>query len=278
MERVKQRKKEKQKDIILRMEDLCISYGENRIIKNLNFEIRRGELVSFVGPSGCGKTTTLLGIAGLIKPTSGRILMDEREIEGPGADRGIVYQDYALYPWRTVYENVTFGLDIKGIKQEQKEKLIHESLSLLKLLGHEKKYPSELSGGMKQRVGLARTIVNNPEVLLLDEAFSALDQQTRYRLENEMHKIFNKLGKTVINATHLLDEAILMSDRIVVFSEGEIVETFDINLPRPRDMHGKQFIDLLKKVEASIREKTDLELFVEDLKLVDELKKGKREK
>lgn len=277
MERVKQRK-EKQRDVIIKIINLCISYGENRIIKNLNFEIRRGELVSFVGPSGCGKTTTLLGIAGLIKPTSGKILMNGKEIKEPGPDRGIVYQDYALYPWRRVYENVTFGLDIKGIKQEQKEKLIHESLSLLKLLGHEKKYPSELSGGMKQRVGLARAIVNNPDILLLDEAFSALDQQTRYRLENEMHEIFKKLGKTVINATHLLDEAILMSDRIAVFSEGEIVETFDITLPRPRDMHSKPFIDLLKKVEASIREKSDLELFVEDLKLIEELKKGKGKK
>lgn len=189
-----------------------------------------------VGPSGCGKSTFLDILAGLSKPTSGNVYIDGKPITGPALDRGIIMQGYALFPWRTVEKNIEFGLEIKNIPKEKRREISKKFINLVGLKGFENRYPHELSGGMKQRVAIARALAYDPEVLLMDEPFAAVDAQTRESLQEELLNIWEKTNKTIIFITHSIEEAVFLADRVVVMTAnpGRIKEIINIKLSRPR--------------------------------------------
>jgi len=187
-------------------------------LEDITLDVRPGEFLALVGPSGCGKSTLLDLLGGLTAPTSGRILLDGRPIEGPARDRGIVFQQYALFPWRTAAQNVEFGLDIAGLKATQRREIARHYLDLVGLTAFADRYPHELSGGMKQRVAIARSLAYDPEVLLMDEPFAALDAQTRETLQGELLRIWRATGKTIIFITHGIDEAVVLGQRVAVMT------------------------------------------------------------
>jgi NitT/TauT family transport system ATP-binding protein len=187
-------------------------------LEDITLDVRPGEFLTLVGPSGCGKSTLLDLLGGLTAPTSGRILLDGRRIEGPARDRGIVFQQYALFPWRTAVQNVEFGLDIAGLKARQRREIARHYLDLVGLTAFAERYPHELSGGMKQRVAIARSLAYDPEVLLMDEPFAALDAQTRETLQGELLRIWRATGKTIIFITHGIDEAVVLGQRVAVMT------------------------------------------------------------
>jgi len=223
-------------------------------IEDFSLEVKEGEFVCILGPSGCGKTTLLRIIAGLESKTGGSIKLDGREIVGPGSDRGMVFQEFALFPWRTVRRNVEFGLEIRKVPLNERRRLADEYITLVGLKGFENSYPYELSGGMKQRVGIARALANNPEALLMDEPFGALDAQTRNMMQKELLRIWEQTKKTVIFITHSVDEACYLADRIVVMTSrpGTVKDIFSIDLARPRDRVSLDFANLRKKVLAEL--------------------------
>lgn len=205
-------------------------------IKNVNLTVNKGEFLVIVGPSGCGKSTLLDIIAGLSKPNSGEILIDNKLITKPDLDRGIIMQGYALFPWRTVRKNVEFGLEIKKVPGKQRKDISDKYIDLVGLNEFKDRYPYELSGGMKQRVAIARALAYNPEVLLMDEPFAAVDAQTRETLQDELLRIWEETNKTIIFVTHSINEAVALADRVAVMSvnPGTIKEIIEIKLPRPR--------------------------------------------
>jgi NitT/TauT family transport system ATP-binding protein len=203
----------------------------------VNLAIEQGEFLVVVGPSGCGKTTLINAIAGLVPPTSGQILIDGKPAGQPGPDRAMVFQDYALLPWRTVEGNVRFGYEMQAARRGSVTPAdLQKAIDLVGLHGFEHSYPHQLSGGMRQRVGLARALVAQPQVLLMDEPFAALDAMTREVMQGELEQIIAETKQTVIFITHSIDEAIALGDRIVVASArpGRIKEIIDVDLPRPR--------------------------------------------
>jgi len=206
-------------------------------LSDINLDVADKEFVCFIGPSGCGKTTLLRIIAGLEEPDSGTLTVNNEPITGPGPNRGMVFQEYSLFPWRTVLKNITFSLELKKIPKSEREKIARDFLKLVGLLEFADSYPHELSGGMKQRVAIARAMVNDPDVLLMDEPFGAVDAQTRNRLQHELLNIWEKKKKTVLFITHSVDEAVFLADKVVVFTArpGRIKEVFSIDLPRPRE-------------------------------------------
>ena len=199
-------------------------------VENVTLDIRQGEFVSIVGPSGCGKSTLLDLIAGLTKPSSGQILLSGKQITQPGLDRGIVFQQYALYPWLNALENIEFGLEAKGVAKKERHEKAEYYLKLVGLSGFEKHYPNELSGGMKQRVAIARSLAYEPEILLMDEPFAALDAQTRETLQGELINIWKSSKKTIVFITHSIDEAIYLSQRVAIMTSrpGRIKEVIEI--------------------------------------------------
>jgi NitT/TauT family transport system ATP-binding protein len=205
-------------------------------LKNINLDIEENEFVCFIGPSGCGKTTLLRIIAGLEEASSGEILIEGQPIKGPGPERGMVFQEYSLFPWRTVLDNVAFGLELKGISKDERHEKARQYLKMVELERFEERYPHELSGGMKQRVAIARALVNDPIAILMDEPFGALDAQTRNIMQSELLRIWEEEKKTVVFVTHSVDEAIYLADRIVIMSArpGNIKDIIKIELPRPR--------------------------------------------
>ncbi len=222
--------------------------GNVEALGGIDMEIEDGEFFSIVGPSGCGKSTFLEIVAGLIKPTSGSIYIDSMQIKGPGHDRGIVFQGYALFPWRTVTGNIAYGLEEKGIAEHERQKICNEYISLVGLSGFENHYPHQLSGGMKQRVAIARALAYNPDILLMDEPFAALDAQTREILQGELLRIWDETKKTVIFVTHNIEEAIFLADRIAVMSArpGKIKHIIDVPLSRPRIEEQRTSEELMK--------------------------------
>lgn len=205
-------------------------------LKDVSFKVEEGSFVVIIGPSGCGKTSLLRIIDGLIPASEGEVLIDGRPVLGPGPDRSIVFQNFRLLPWRRVLGNVKMGLEISGTDKSKREELARKHIELVGLAGFENHYPSELSGGMQQRVGLARAMVVDPAILLMDEPFGSVDAQTREQLQTELLKLWNKTRKTVIFVTHDIDEAIYLADRIVIISArpGMIQEIISVDLPRPR--------------------------------------------
>ncbi|PEG37090.1 ABC transporter ATP-binding protein [Mycolicibacterium agri] len=207
-------------------------------LRDVFLDVYRGEFVAIVGPSGCGKTTLINMIAGFIKPLEGTIRVDGKIVDGPGADRAMVFQDYAVLPWRNVYRNVMFALENRHPRPPRAEakKRISRALELVGLTGFEKSYPYELSGGMRQRVGIARALVSEPEILLMDEPFGAVDAMTREAMQAEFEKIIAETGQTVFFITHSIDEALTLADRVVMVSNrpGRVKEIIDVDLPRSR--------------------------------------------
>lgn len=212
--------------------------------------IEEGELVTIVGPSGCGKTTILRMIGGLTEPTSGTVTLGGKICHGPGPDRGMVFQDFALFPWRSVRKNVEFGLEVAGVPKAERRERAERYIKSVGLEGFENAMVHELSGGMKQRVGIARALVTKPDVILMDEPFGALDAQTRNIMQTELLKITEKTDTTVIFVTHSVDEAVYISDRIVVLTKrpASIKEVIDIPWPHPRDRSSPEFTALRRRI------------------------------
>ncbi|WP_342306408.1 ABC transporter ATP-binding protein [Methanolobus sp. ZRKC5] len=206
-------------------------------LENVNLEVNDKDFVCFIGPSGCGKTTFLRIISGLDKPDEGEVYLDGKKIESPGPDRGMVFQEYSLFPWKSVIDNIIFGPQMSGIKKKDALKDAEKYLELVGLQQFRDSYPYELSGGMKQRVAIARALANEPSVLLMDEPFGALDAQTRNILQQELLDIWQKKHITVLFVTHSVDEAVFLADKIVLMSArpGKIKEIINVDLPRPRD-------------------------------------------
>ncbi len=236
--------------------------GKVEALSGINLDIEDREFFAIVGPSGCGKSTFLEIVAGLVKPTTGGIYIDGKPSHGPDHDRGIVFQGYALFPWRTVLGNVAYGLEEKGVSGHEREKICKEYVSLVGLQGFENHYPYQLSGGMKQRVAIARALAYNPDILLMDEPFAALDSQTREMLQGELLRIWDETKKTVLFVTHNIEEAVFLADRIAVMSArpGSIKQIIDVPISRPRSeeqrteqvfMKVRQEVGKLVKEEAS---------------------------
>jgi NitT/TauT family transport system ATP-binding protein len=232
--------------------------GSNKVvaISGFNLEVKENEFTVLVGPSGCGKSTFLYLVAGFEKLTSGTILLDGKPINKPGPDRGFVFQEFVLYPWRTVLKNVTFGLEIAGVSKEAAREKAMRLIDMVGLNGFENAYPNTLSGGMKQRVGIARALAYDPEVLLMDEPFGSLDAQTRKVMQRELTRIWEKMKKTVIFVTHSVIEATYLADKIIVMTArpGRVKGVINVNLPRPRDYTGKQYLRIREKVLALLEE------------------------
>lgn len=205
-------------------------------LADIDLKVRKGEFLAVVGPSGCGKSTLLDILAGLTLPSSGEILIDGKKVFGPALDRGIVLQGYALFPWRTVRKNVEFGLEIKKVAKKERGEISLHYIRLVGLKGFEDRYPHELSGGMKQRVAIARALAYDPEILLMDEPFAAVDAQTRETLQDELLRIWEETKKTIIFVTHSIEEAVYLADRVAVLSTnpGTVREIVATKLPRPR--------------------------------------------
>ncbi|NLD36824.1 MAG: ABC transporter ATP-binding protein [Desulfatiglans sp.] len=223
-------------------------------LKNINFKVYVNEFVTIVGPSGCGKTTLLNIIAGLIKPESGSISINNNTVKGTCTCRALVFQECALFPWKTALENIEFGLEIKGLQKDERKKIAEQKLKLVGLEGFGNCYPRQLSGGMKQKAQVARALALNPDILLLDEPFGSLDEITRLRLDSELLEIWEKEKKTVLLVTHSLEEALLLSDRIIMFSAhpGEIRYENRITELRPRDLFTPEIISLRKKLREQL--------------------------
>ncbi len=213
-----------------------------RVLEEVSFDVGRGEFFVIVGPSGCGKTTLLRIVQGLEMPDAGVIALGGRPLRGPSSDRGFVFQQDSLYPWRTVVQNVLFGLEIMGRTGEQATRRAFSLIDLVGLKGFERHYPRELSGGMRQRVNLARALAIDPEMLLMDEPFAALDALTRETMQQELLRIAAAANKTVLFITHQIEEAVLLADRVLVMSArpGRVMETINIELPRPRSLAVKR--------------------------------------
>lgn len=251
----------KSREVILEVKDLNKVYktakGEVTALKNVNFKTHRREFVCVLGPSGCGKSTLIRILAGLESHTSGDVLLDNTPVTGPGRDRGMVFQGYTLFPWRTVRENVMFGLQMNNIGKEEAS---NEAALWLELVGLEKfanAYPHELSGGMKQRVAIARALVNQPRILLMDEPFGALDAQSRAKMQAHLLEIWRNIDITILFITHDLDEAIFLADRILVLKAhpGEVQELIEVPVPRPRSAEqfvSPEFLATKARLEALI--------------------------
>ncbi len=224
------------------------------VLRDINFTVDAGQFVSIVGPSGCGKTTLLEIIAGLQEVSSGSILIDHVPLVRSSANRSIVFQQYALFPWLSVRKNIEFGPKINGMKTRKRRALVERFIEMVGLQGFEKYYPHELSGGMQQRVALARALANEPDILLLDEPFAALDAQTRETCQQELLSLWKQTELTVLFITHDVGEAIFHSDRVFVLSPAPacVKDTIDINLKRPRDLETRMTDDF-RKMELSIR-------------------------
>ncbi|WP_421909343.1 ABC transporter ATP-binding protein [Methanolacinia petrolearia] len=225
-------------------------------LDNIDLHIEDKEFVCLVGPSGCGKTTLLRIIAGLDFPTSGCVTVDGKTVEGPGPERGMVFQEYSLFPWLRIADNIGFGLTRKGVSKAEKQQTVDKYLDLVNLESFGRAYPHELSGGMRQRVAIARALANDPEVLLMDEPFGALDAQTRNMMQRELLDIWTKTKKTIVFVTHSVDEAVFLADRIVVLSPrpGRIREIIDVDLPRIRDRTDQKFANLRRHVLSLMEE------------------------
>ena len=243
-------------------------------LQSIDLTIKDQEFVSMVGPSGCGKSTLIYLIAGFDQPSGGEIYVNGKRVQSPGSDRGVVFQKVTSFPWLTVLENIGFGLKILGVGDEERRKLSMEYLELTGLRGFENEYPAGLSGGMQQRVALARSLVTNPEILLMDEPFAALDSQTRRFMQDLLVDIWEKTRKTILFVTHDVDEALLIADRVLVMSSrpGIIMDDIKVDLPRPRTFKvefSQEYIELKKRVQNQINSEAMKTLSDPDARLIE---------
>ena len=252
------------------LSDICLSYraqsGERLLaLDHINLQVKAGEFLCIVGPSGCGKSTLLHLIAGLHQQTSGQILVDGKRVQGPGTDRILIFQELGLFPWLTVGQNVEFGMKMKGIGKAEREEKTHFYLRLVHLSQFKDSYTHQLSGGMRQRVALARALATEPDVLLMDEPFAALDAQTRDLLHDELERIWAQTGRTIIFVTHNVREAIRLGDRVALltFRPGRVKREFPVNLPRPRVLEDVHVAHAAREILDELREEINRSLEVE---------------
>ena len=247
------------------IDNISISYfNRNKnvyALRDISTTINPGEFVCLLGPSGCGKSSLLNGIAGFVNPSKGQFYLDNKKIMGPSPEMGMVFQQYSLYPWKTVKENIAFGPSINNRGDESPEKIAMNFLEMIGLSKYANHYPNELSGGMQQRVGIARALANYPDVLLMDEPFGALDSQTRIIMQENLLKLWREFKITVVFVTHDIDEAVFLADRILLMSTlpGKIKKDLKVDLPRPRDKEttdSSRFIELRQICHSLIREES----------------------
>jgi NitT/TauT family transport system ATP-binding protein len=242
--------------------NLCVEYERTReksrlvALKDFNLDVWAGEFITIVGPSGCGKSTFLNVLGGLHKPSAGEVLINGRPVSGPGPDRAMVFQDYGLLPWRTVEKNVEFGLEMRGQLDDRGREQVRRYIAMVGLEGFEQSYPRELSGGMRQRVGLARALAIEPRILMMDEPFAAVDLITRELMQDELARIISATGQTVIFITHSVDEAITLGDRLIVISgrPGRVKAIHEVDLPRPRPKGGLRSLPEYQRMRAQVWE------------------------
>ncbi|HZQ96954.1 MAG TPA: ABC transporter ATP-binding protein [Candidatus Sulfotelmatobacter sp.] len=252
------------------LSEICLSYrtqsGERLLaLDHIDLQVHAGEFVCIVGPSGCGKSTLLHLVAGLQPPTSGQILVDGNPIQGPGTDRIMIFQDHGLFPWLTVGQNVEFGMKMKGVPRAERYERTQHYLRLVHLAKFEKSYIHQLSGGMRQRVAIARALATQPDVLLMDEPFAALDAQTRDLLHDELERIWSDTGCTIIFVTHNVREAVRLGDRVVLltFRPGRVKSEFPVDLPRPRSLEDPAVALAAREVLDELRDEINRSLDAE---------------
>ncbi len=248
-------------DSILSARDVGLVYpGGTVALDGANLEVPEGQLTALLGPSGCGKTTLLKIIAGLLEPTAGAVYVNGREVEGPGPDRALVFQDFALLPWATVLDNVAFGLRAQGVAKKEREEKARKYIAEVGLAGFEEQYPHELSGGMRQRCGLARALTVNADVLLMDEPFSAVDEQMRRKLQEDLLDLLKIENKTVIFVTHSIEEAVYLADQVAILRRrpGRVQTVIRPELDRSGDIDGIRrepaYIELVDEIWASLKQ------------------------
>jgi NitT/TauT family transport system ATP-binding protein len=225
-------------------------------LKDINLEIKQGEFVCLLGPSGCGKSTLLNAVAGFALPSAGEITVEGKKITGPGPDRGMVFQEYALFPWMTITQNIAFGLEVQKKSKAEIDLTVNQLLELLHLTDFRDRFPKDLSGGMRQRVAIARVLALDSPIMLMDEPFGALDALTRRNLQDELLRIWEKLGKTIIFVTHSIEESIYLADRIVVmtYRPGTVKRDQRVDMPRPRDPASPEFNELKRELGRLVME------------------------
>lgn len=240
--------------------------GEETIaLKNINLTVKDGEFVCILGPSGCGKSTLLEIAAGLLPHSKGEILLDGKLQSGTSRDIGVVFQDSSLFPWRSIRKNIEFGLELAGTNNSEREEKVNKAIDMVGLTGFGDKYPHQLSGGMRQRAGIARTLVNDPKCILMDEPFSAVDHLTRLNLQDEIIRIWQKEKKTVIFITHDVSEAVYLSSRIVLLSPrpGRIQRIFDVPFERPRNRNHPGLLDIVEKIYMCLNNPEEIDNEIE---------------
>lgn len=227
---------------MLELRQVTHSFDSMMVLNELSFQVPAGKFVCVVGPNGCGKTTLLRLIAGLARPTRGEIVLNGKPIQGPGPERGFVFQEYALFPWRSVRKNIEFGLEMRGVAPRTRREIGDKYIDLVGLRGFEDYNIRRLSGGMKQKVSIARALANEPVVILMDEPFAALDCQTRNLMQEELLNVWEKERKTIVFVTHNVEEAVFLADVVLMLSHrpGRLLETIPVDLPRPRDRVGPE--------------------------------------
>ncbi len=230
-------------------------------LQDVSFSVKDNEFCSILGHSGCGKTTMLNLIAAFEQPTSGQITVDGKPVTRPGWQRSMIFQDYALFHWLSIEDNIAFGLEVKNVARADRQRIVSDYISLVGLKGFENRFPHQLSGGMRQRVSIARALAVNPDILLMDEPFAALDAQNRQLMQQETARILATTQKTVVLVTHSIEEAIILSDRIVVMTRrpGTVKADIEVKLPRPRNEDDLQFIALKKQIRALIQDEFEIE-------------------
>ena len=267
------------------VDQLRVSYYTDRTdehytaIRDVSFTVKEREFLTLIGPSGCGKSTVLKVVAGVLPYQGGRLLLDGQPVVGPGSDRAVVFQAASLLPWRSALGNVAYGLEVRKVPKEEARKKAMDMLAMVGLEGHERNFPNELSGGMQQRVNLARALAVDPELVLMDEPFSALDAQTRETLGQETLRIWEETGATALFVTHQIDEAVFLSDRVVILSAGPsstVAEIMTIDLPRPRTEEMKDdpvFIEAVAHIRGLVRGSRASARLAEDLRMTKDLER-----
>jgi len=252
------------------LSEICLSYRTESgtrllALDHINLEVKAGEFVCIVGPSGCGKSTLLHLVAGLHQQTSGQILVDGKPVNGPGTDRILIFQEHGLFPWLTVGQNVEFGMKMKGVPRAEREEKTRHYLRLVHLAKFKDSYIHQLSGGMRQRVAIARALATEPDVLLMDEPFAALDAQTRDLLHDELERIWSETGRTIIFVTHNVREAIRLGDRVVLltFRPGRVKREFNVQLERPRSLEDVEVARAAREILDELREEINRSLVAE---------------
>ena len=251
-----------ERKVMVRVKNLCKTFHaknrkqdeKNEVVRDFNLEVKENEFLVIFGPGQCGKTTLLNLMCGLVEPSSGEIEVNKKRVDGPSSDRGMVYQTTALFPWLTVMKNVSFGPRMQGVKKAEWKKRAQHYIDLVGLTNFENTFPVKLSGGMQQRVGIARAYCNNPDVIFMDEPFGHLDAQTRYLMEEEIDRICSKEKRTVIFVTNNVEEAIYLADRIVVLTEmpTTVKKEYIIDIPKPRDYTSEKFLALRDEITQCV--------------------------